>query len=246
MEALATIIGMSAIGLISGVIRHNKKRSDKVCRAELEANCLMTKWPIVFVGGRKSLFYFQSYWNSIPQFLTDHGYEVYLMDLPWRAEAKRKKALNNFLRDYSNSSFQTQKFHLQVDSSSLSDILELVAEHDISAIASISLYHAPNDEEALRNIISKRCGLRSLKTPIEFISLEAPKDESRINNLIWKMHKIWTSNISDNRQILGFCPPDAQQSVHKIYLNRMQFLAERDYSSSDTGSSGPEWYPQIS
>ena len=50
----------------------------------LRPNCLMTRTPLVFITGSRSLLYFFNYWNMIPGFLREHGYEVRVWNLPWR------------------------------------------------------------------------------------------------------------------------------------------------------------------
>jgi hypothetical protein len=56
-------------------------------------NCLLTRYPIVFIPGQQSLFYNGRYWNFIPEYLEEHGYEVLNVDLPWRDSKRRKEDL---------------------------------------------------------------------------------------------------------------------------------------------------------
>jgi hypothetical protein len=56
-------------------------RFRKYPEVKLQPNCLLTRKPLIFVEGPESLFYFGRYWNSIPHFLQEHGYEVQVIKL---------------------------------------------------------------------------------------------------------------------------------------------------------------------
>ena len=95
---LGSILGVFIFGLVSwSAIRWNKERLHREYSYRLFPNCLITRFPIVFIHGRKSIFYFGNYWNFLPKFLIDHGYEVIDLDLPWRDETARKKELVRLL-----------------------------------------------------------------------------------------------------------------------------------------------------
>lgn len=87
---------------------------------ELRPNCLLTRSPIVFVTGRRSLLYFLNYWNEIPGFLREHGYEVRVCSLPWRDSANRFQTLSRFL-DSAN-----RPVHLIADSTSRAEVEKLL------------------------------------------------------------------------------------------------------------------------
>jgi hypothetical protein len=71
----------------------------------------MTRSPVVFVTGFRSLFYFFSYWNMIPLFLREHGYEVQVWNLPWKDSAEQLRILQMSLRQ------APRPVHLFLDSS---------------------------------------------------------------------------------------------------------------------------------
>ena len=54
----------------------NYTRNTASYRFQLIPNCLLTRYPIVFISSKSSIFYFGSYWNFIPQLLREHGYDV--------------------------------------------------------------------------------------------------------------------------------------------------------------------------
>jgi hypothetical protein len=81
----------------------------------LMPNCLMTRSPLVFISGLRSPFYFQHYWNRIPMYLREHGYEILEYDLPWRDTNARREQLLIFLELAQN---QNLSFHFIFDASS--------------------------------------------------------------------------------------------------------------------------------
>lgn len=96
---LGSALGIFLFALVANQsIKWNKARLNRKYSYPLFPNCLITRHPVVFIHGRKSLFYFGNYWNFIPQFLIDHGYEVIDLDLPWRDEAQREKEFMRFLK----------------------------------------------------------------------------------------------------------------------------------------------------
>ncbi len=76
---------MSSFLLLSllpfALILLNGLRARRQSSYELIPNCLLTRFPIVFVRGRQSPFYFLRYWNTVPQYLRNHGYEIRLADI---------------------------------------------------------------------------------------------------------------------------------------------------------------------
>ncbi len=97
-----------------------RQRTQRLVNLELRPNCLLTRSPIVFVTGRRSLFYFLNYWNEIPGFLREHGYEVQVYSLPWRGSAARYQSLNKFLEK------AVRPVHLIADSSSRAEVERLL------------------------------------------------------------------------------------------------------------------------
>ncbi len=78
----------------------------------LTPNYLMTRWPVLFVTGRRSVFYFSKYWNIFPEFLAEHGYEVYTLHLPWSKQNSRLQSLRDFISDHQS---KNRFYHLVVD-----------------------------------------------------------------------------------------------------------------------------------
>lgn len=115
------LIALTVLFLVVGVrwlsIRYRARR---LIDLELRPNCLLTRSPIVFVTGRRSLLYFLNYWNEIPGFLREHGYQVEVCALPWRGFNSRYSALSNFIET------SPRPVHLIADSSSKAEVEKLL------------------------------------------------------------------------------------------------------------------------
>lgn len=97
---------------------------------ELEKNILLTKYPIVFYPGKKTLFYHKQYWQILPQYLAEHGNDVFHLHLPWHSSKKRLQVFKQLMKEYSG------KYHLIVDDIGFSE-LSLIDQEKQKFIASI-------------------------------------------------------------------------------------------------------------
>lgn len=87
----------SAFCLVFFLAWRNWRRAHHRVELPLEPNQLLTRFPLIFISGRRSLFYFMRYWNWIPSSLRAHGYEVHELQLPWRNRRLRQTRLRAFL-----------------------------------------------------------------------------------------------------------------------------------------------------
>lgn len=180
---------------------HNWKRSHGSPNWELQANRLLTRYPLVFLSGKRSLFYFMGYWNQIPHYLASHGYEVFLKPLAWAKDEVRRTQIHQFLERQSE---QGKTLHLIVDPLTRSQLDCLLTEHSYSCLRSVTV-------------------------------IEPPELSSPPNPLFWKIHLLLTKqNPKLSIQALGFRLSD---SLKNIYLDRCQFLAERDLIQGDRSTS---------
>lgn len=226
-EQFALIAPMSlAILVMSFLVYQNWQRSRFELKYELKHNVLMTKNPLLFVTGKRSLFYFLKYWNQLPEYLASHGYEVYVLPLPWRKEDLRAKTIFNFL---SEKSAKNQKFHLFFDSSSYGELSSLFKEHSFSSVASATLVtDGAKSSQKLRNIDLKsptrQSDLKGLKLAIEEFQIQNKHRGSF--GFTWRLHQNLTFN-STSPELLGW---KAELSTYESYLDRAHSLAERDFS----------------
>lgn len=85
---------LTALGVCTANVLSQVRRSKRFqTPVDLTPNLLMTRYPLVFVHGPKSLFHFYDYWNGLPKFMFEHGYETYEWDLPWKNTTSRVQAL---------------------------------------------------------------------------------------------------------------------------------------------------------
>lgn len=234
------LIAPITLGLfaLSFVIYQNWKRSKSELKYELRHNVLMTKHPLLFITGKRSLFYFLKYWNQLPEYLASHGYEVYVLPLPWRKEDLRAKSMLNFLNEKSE---KNQKFHLFFDSSSYTELSSLFKEQSFDSVASATLVTENlKSTSKMKNIDlrvpqnPKQPELKGLKLAIEEFNVSHKPGSSRDSSssqtpklpLTWRLHQNLTFG-STSPELLGW---KAELSTYESYLDRAHSLAERDFS----------------
>ena len=86
----------------------------------LRPNCLMTKHPLVFLTGIRSLFYYEKLGADLQDFIAAHGYVVKSPVLPFRSPELRQKALRAWLADQSS-----RHFHFVFSSSTQNEFAEI-------------------------------------------------------------------------------------------------------------------------
>ncbi len=112
----------------------------------LRPNCLLTKSPLVFVPGPRSLFHYEHSYGYLPRYLCEHGYVTSTLSLPFRGLQLRKVAFKKWL----NSS--AGRNHLIMDQlvygelkSELESPLGLDCKQSLTVIASTN-FDAPSAE----------------------------------------------------------------------------------------------------
>jgi hypothetical protein len=213
---IATLIVLFLFGL-------NWRRAKVETQFELTPNCLLTRHPIVFLTGRRSLFYFLSYWNEIPAFLTAHGYQVYILPLPWKP-----KAALPFLRQYFRRRRKDgEKFHFVIDSSLRSLFEELLQEDPPAQIASLSCVGFLHREET-PHFLNGKSSLQALKVPIEDI---ATTEETQPSPWWWKLHLLFAGRAQYHS--VGNLGWPFVRSQCEQFLKQVTLLAERDLLQDD-------------
>jgi hypothetical protein len=90
---------------------------------ELRPNCLLTRYPICFMHGLKSIFHFRDYWHGIPEFLAAHGYDARELHASWRGPNKTR--LSQFAAQLDEVLKRHEKVHVIAHSLATLNILEL-------------------------------------------------------------------------------------------------------------------------
>ena len=131
IDLFLTFFALTALTLGLGILSnfHREHRQYKIL---LKPNCLLTRYPVVFLTGQRSLFYFRKYWNAYPEILAEHGYEVFTLHLPWRGPA-RSSRMKNFLHNQTAS----KKFHFICDFPTEKDFRMLFKESACAASVTI-------------------------------------------------------------------------------------------------------------
>jgi hypothetical protein len=202
-----------AILIVSLAFFHNYFRSQQKKIWDLKPNCLLTRYPLVFITGRRSLFYFLSYWNDIPDFLAQHGFQVELVNIRWNHTHHRFQDLQTTLQSYDRAG---KRIHLCIDSTSLKELIRLIDSHHFRCVESIHLFGSDSELPPYR-----------LKLPIRTIDLS--EDEHRAP-LFWQLHSILTFQYSLRKssktlQQLGW---RLNLRAANCLLSQVQVLAETD------------------
>jgi hypothetical protein len=149
---LACLIAFSFICLVTGLHAFTRKiRQNRLRHLTLRPNCLMTRHPIVFVSGQRSLFRPFEYWNDIPIYLKEHGYEVMVLQSP-AASSRPCVSSEEFLAPVECI---PGKIHLIGDSTSESQLREL-AKTPNPKIATLTL---------AKNVKDKKSGFSTARKP---------------------------------------------------------------------------------
>lgn len=193
---LALPFSFLALGIFT-----NLRRRRRNLRYELTPNCLLTRWPILFVTGRRSVFYFSRYWNVYPEFLTEHGYEVYTLHLPWSDARERARRFSEFLREHSR---QERRYHLVLDAPSQEEFAALFTNQNFSCIESLN---GLSPEECVHSAL----GLGQ--------------------SLSYRLHRLrtWPKVIADPHS-LGVSPEASLQNARSL-LHKIAQRAEEDLQS---------------
>ena len=196
-----------SFGLVAGLVVLNYRRFTRL-NFELQPNVLMTRYPLIFVPGKRSLVYFLHYWNQIPEYLAAHGYEVYTLTLPWRNSERRKKALENSLRLLENKG---QKFHLFVDGDTSVEVESVISAGNYNCVASVTS-------------ICDGTKTKTAHSMIEDVTIAA--DESTgWKSVLWRIHNLLTEKNPEQKNAVGWAP---SLITMQSFLSRAQHLAERD------------------
>lgn len=211
----AIIILSLMIGFL--IFKANLGRRSLNLDEDLIPNQLLTTHPVVFLSGRKSLFYFLNYWNNIPERIREHGYEVFELSLPWRNTIESRSHLSRFIKELEA---ENKKVHVFADPSRLLE-LQSLSEDSSTAIQSLNLV-SPNDAIDFLNT-----QLRPSPQPIQ--NHIYPCDSKPLR-LFWRIliaaHKLTSLTRHFHPEILGFTTQ--QKRIESFYLKVLTDLALSD------------------
>ncbi|KHD87762.1 MAG: hypothetical protein OM95_12155 [Bdellovibrio sp. ArHS] len=217
------VFSLSLLVFILGLaIFANRARARQELPFELQPNCLLTRWPLLFVTGPRSLFYFSKYWNIYTVFLAEHGYEVFTLHLPWKNTEQRQERFRHFLEQQEKSQ---RRFHLVVDAPTMAEFSDLLASRRSPSVISIT-------ELADLGVEDPR--VLSLKAyPIPKEVLEFPhRPATPLLELSYSLHRQSAKNKKlPSLNVLGANTKTALENSQRL-LTRAQTLAEMDLRDS--------------
>jgi hypothetical protein len=196
----------------------NRSRSALNIDFELEPNCLLTRWPLLFISGPRSLFYFTSYWNLYPSYLAEHGYEVFKLSLPWKNSTARKDYLRQFIQAQEQ---QGGKFHLIVDEYSMHEFSDVLKNSPSECLISLTVV---SDRKSQQRDSSS---LAPFPIPQETLSMpqQTLPASSFFVNLSYRLHLFMINkDYVPSLATLGY---GTLENAH-VLLQRAQVLAETD------------------
>lgn len=184
---------------------------------ELEKNILLTKHPLVFYPGKKTLFFHKKYWQALPQYLAEHGNDVFHLHLPWHSSKKRIQVFRQLMQEYSG------KYHLIVDDIGFSE-LSVIDKEKQKFIASILWVrsHQPTSDASFQLKINSTQSI-----PVYQIHFQHKNQVSLKEKIQFFIHRfIYPSTIS----------PELSNHIEnaKLLLRTAEKCAEQDLQDSTT------------
>lgn len=197
----------------------------------LRPNVLLTRYPIVFIHGLKSLFNFRNYWNGIPEHLIAHGYDVYVLKTHWRGP--QSKRLNKIKCQISEILKEHKKIHIFAHSMGALDTLKLLddavfAPHITSATfisppfkgspwADVLARFTPGMHQELTKIEAQKA-LSEFKNISEahLTTITAEPQTAPISPLLKAQHFLLTNYLKASKQAEnndGLVPVDSQRAA---------------------------------
>lgn len=108
----------------------------------LRPNCLLTRKPLVFVNGARSLFYYEKLGGFMQDYVRAHGYKVLSPVLPFRG-VNRHLAFKNWLNSQSEKSF-----HLIASSATAEELNDLFTTNPQNTLTRLDVWieQAPSED----------------------------------------------------------------------------------------------------
>lgn len=235
---LATLaLAAFAIGLsLAFQVSQKRRRAARFRGLVLKPNCLLTRYPIAFLSGPRTVFRLFDHWNDVPLYLREHGYDVYVIEPSGHHRDERAESVRTALAQLDSSC------HLIADGSLEGD-LEALAAMKLANVSSFTVVKSRERAESDREKRSLSVNdLKPLASAIEVFEVSPPASFSiaagserlklvllGAHNFLIKhrtglVHPVETAEVSFGQA--GF-------QMEERFLDLAISLAERDLIGSD-------------
>jgi hypothetical protein len=237
MTILLLAVGFSALVLGSSALFQISQRRLRAVRFRaltLKPNVLLTRYPITFLSGPRTVFRFFDHWNDIPLFLREHGYEVYVIEPTGRTPEERLKSVCSALE-----SMPTQ-CHLVADGSLEQDMQKL-ANLRLSKVSSFTVVKSSHRERSSSRPTELSINdLKPLAKAVEFFEVPPVTDVVSTTSGRFKLILLGAHNFLIKRRTFfvhpfetAEIPMAANFKSEERFLDLAISLAERDLIGSD-------------
>ncbi len=226
------VIGASAAFQVS----HRRHRNERFRGLQLKPNCLLTRYPIAFLSGPRTVFRLFDHWNDIPLFLREHGYEVFVIEPAGRNLKERTDSVRSSIAELNSNC------HLIADGSLEAD-LEAIAEMKLANVTSLTVVKAAHRQRFVRSPSAPSVrDLKPLAVAVEIFQVDQPPG---FTNNAWsqnlKLVLLAAHNFLIKRRTLFVHPFETAELspaqpgfvMEERFLDLAISLAERDLVGSD-------------
>lgn len=168
----------------------------------LRPNCLMTKSPLVFIPGPKSLFFYKKPFSDLPRFLEEHGYQVIILNLPFRSVKLRRRVFTDWLKKN-----ERKTFHFITDSVTALEFKAALPQNQSISLTTIT--------ESLGNEVNHSFIVEKKSAPLHY----------QLHSLFNKLYKTKICPYSETFSVLN--RPDYER-----FLDHCVELAENEWELS--------------
>ena len=116
----------------------------------LRPNCLLTKYPLVFISGPRSLFHYARFAGDAQDYLAAHGYRVFAPVMPFRSKALRELVLRKWLE-----SQPEKEFHFFLSPATRAEFKSVFENYKNSTFTSPADFAETSKSEPLQYILHK-------------------------------------------------------------------------------------------
>lgn len=222
MDFILFVLSFSVF-IIALALFANRARAAQDPHFELKTNCLLTRYPLLFVTGHRSLFYFSKYWNIYTPYLAEHGYEVFTLHLPWANPKQRLQRLQQFVAQQTADKTQ---FHLVMDTNTLTEFETYFKDSAPEIFLSVTEIKDPRPQDHAPVVSLQK--LKAYPFPVHTIECVEAQPSTFFFDLSYRMH-LFTLKAAQRPSLscLGGCAKTQFQNA-ALLLEQAQQLAESD------------------